>query len=160
MKDIQAAIKKAIELVKNVPDEYRNSSFEVILKHLIDSEEMKELKVRNVRKTTSDPSQKKVVENIINSNFDWTNTKVKKSSGIVQYLHILNVVQHEFRIDSLSVADIQKILIQKFRIQKTINTIGMSLMASVGKYVDRVKIDSGYNYRLTSEGRKKIGDNE
>lgn len=68
----------------------------------------------------------------------------------------MKTVKNDFSIDTLSASDITTILEQKFRERKTVNAVSMSLMESVGKYVDRIKEDKGYRYRITASGEERL----
>ena len=93
---------------------------------------------------------------ILKSNYDWSTTNIQKMLPLEQYLTLLRITKNEFDISMLAVDDIKKILNEKFIITKTSNTIGMSLMKKVGKFVDRIKVGNGYCYKITSNGEKHL----
>jgi hypothetical protein len=92
----------------------------------------------------------------LNSNYEWSNTKIPKLQPIDQYLNLLQIAKNELQIDKLSPDEIKTILQEKFRINKTVNNIGMTLMKKVGNYVDRIKIGNAYQYKITDKGEKYL----
>ena len=93
---------------------------------------------------------------MLSAEIDWASTGIKKLKGIIQYLALLKIAKTELDDGTLSVAEIKIILEQKFREKKTVNTISMSLMDAVGKYVDRIKEDKEWRYKITASGENKL----
>lgn len=154
--DITKLIMEVIDLVQDVPEEFRKSSFEVLLNHFLIQTTLPSKPVAPKKSHTKKNSEQNIIQTILNTEYDWASTGIKKLKGIAQYLKILNVVKNDFSVDTLSPLDITTILEQKFREKKTFNAIGMSLMESVGKYVDRIKEDKGYRYRITASGEERL----
>jgi len=155
-KDITKLIDFVIDMVKNVPEEYRKSSFEVLLHHFLTSPPLP-AKSRSSKVIKQQSSvEKNSIQEIISSEYDWAATGIKRLKGIGQYLAILKIAKNDFNVETLSASDIKNILDQKFREKKTINTISMSLMDAVGKYVDRIKADKEFRYRITASGESRL----
>jgi len=161
-KNITKLITEVIEIVQDVPEEFRKSSFEVLLSHFLTETDLPSKSTTKKHRTKN--SEQNSIKTILNTEYDWASTGIKKQKGIVQYLKILNVVKSDFGLDSLSPSDIKTILKQKFREKKTFNAISMSLMESLGKYADRIKEEKGYRYRITASGEEHLnqilGDNK
>ena len=154
-KNITSLIKEVISIVKDVPEEYRKSSFEVLLNYsLIQTPptQKTQFKKSPPKKSPND----NYLQTILDKNYDWASTGIKKLEGILQYLKILSVVKNDFDVETLSASDIRIILVQKFREKKTINTVSMSLMKFVGKYVDRIKAANGFQYRIVGSGEARL----
>lgn len=150
--DITRLIKEVINMVQDVPKEFQKSSFEVLLNYFLIQTTLPSTPVAPKKSHTKKNSEQNAIQTILNAEYDWASTEIKKLKGIVQYLKILNVVKNNFSVDTLSPSDITTILAQKFREKKTFNAISMSLMESVGRYVDRIKEDKGYRYKITASG--------
>ena len=154
--DITKLINFVMDLVEDVPDEYRKSSFEVLLQHFLTSPSLpaksRSSKVIKQKKGV----EKDSIQQIINSEYDWAATGIKRLKGIGQYIAILKITKNDFNVESLSASDIKNILEQKFREKKTTNAISMSLMDAVGKYVDRIKTENGFKYRVTASGESRL----
>lgn len=153
--NISKLIKEVISMVKDVPEEYQKSSFEVLLNYFL-AQSTSPSNTRRKKQTVQKHSETDDLPAILNSKYDWASTGIKKLKGITQYIRILDVVQKEFNIDTLSASDIKTILDQKFRQKKTINAISMSLMESVGNYVNRIREDKEYKYGITASGKEKL----
>ena len=154
--DITNLITEVIDIVKDVPQEYQKGSFEVLLNYFL-TQAIPPSNTRRKKQTTQKQnSETNRLQAILNSNFDWRSTRIKKLKGIIQYIKILDTVQKEFHINRLSASDIKTILEQKFREKKTTNAISMSLMESIGNYVDRIKEDKEYKYAITVSGKEKL----
>ena len=155
--DITNLIAKVIDMVEGVPKEFQKSSFEILLGYFLMQSQLP-LDTRTKKQTTQKRSEPDTLQRILSSEYDWASTEITQLNGAMQYIKILDVVQQEFTVDSLSVSEIKIILEQKFRQKKTTNAISMALMTFVGKYVDRIK-DKEYKYRVTASGRKKLEQN-
>ena len=155
-KDITKLINEIINLVKDVPVEFRKSSFEVLLNYFLMQTTPPSKPNTPKKSQTKKNSEENIVQTILNTEYDWASTGIKKLKGIVKYLKILNVVKNDFDVDALSPSDITTILEQKFREKKTFNAVSMSLMESVGRYVDRIKEEKGYRYRITLSGDEHL----
>ena len=151
---------ETISIVNGIQDPYNKIAFEVVLRYLLDTNIPVQAKSKKVYKpiTSSSNIPKDHLQQILQSDFDWSVWKISKLTPIGQYLCILKMVKDSFDYPGLSISEIQYILIQKFRIQKTINTISMSLMDAVGKYVDRIRHDKEYAYRITTDGETQLED--
>ena len=154
--DITKLINYVIDLIEDVPEKYQKSSFEVLLNHFLTQPTIPTKPISS--KTTKKDKVSKIhtVQEIINSKYDWATTGIKNLKGIGQYLTILKIAKNDFNVDTLSASDIRTILTQKFREKKTINTISMSLMEAVGKYVDRIKEDNEFRYGITTSGETRL----
>ena len=158
--NIQKLIEKTISIVNGVQEPYNKIAFEVILKHLLETNSPFQSKSNKVLKSkvSSSASAGDRLQQILQSDYDWSAWNFPKLSPIGQYLCVLKVVKSEFNSPGLSISEIQNILIQKFRIQKTINAIGMSLMDVVGNHVDRLRQDKEFSYRITTQGEIHLQD--
>jgi len=154
--DITRLIMEVIDLVQDVPEEFRKSSFEVLLNHFLIQSTLPSKPVAPKKSHTKKNSDQNNIQTILDTEYDWASTGIKKLKGIAQYIKILNVVKNDFSVDTLSPSDIITILQQKFREKKTFNAISMSLMDSVGRYVDRIKEGKGYQYRITTSGEEHL----
>lgn len=154
--DITKLIKEIIDLVKDVPEEYRKSSFEVLLNHSLTQSSLPSRQTTPKKSNTKKDSETEHLEMMLSLEIDWASTGIKKLKGIIQYLGLLKIVKTELADDTLSASEIKTILEQKFREKKTINTISMSLMDAVGKYVDRIKVDNEFRYRITISGEDRL----
>ena len=153
---ISKSINEVINLVKDVPEEYRKSSFEILLAHFL-SQRIPSFDIKQKKQPVQKHSKTdEGMRTILNSKYDWAFTGIKDLKGLTQYIHILDVVEKKFKIDSLSASNIAKILEQKFRLKKKPTAISMSLMSSVGECVDRSKVGYEYKYTITVLGRKKL----
>jgi hypothetical protein len=144
---------------KAAPKGFETAAFQAALAHYLARNEMEsDVKTKHIKKklVISKPVPQDYLNELLASDYDWSATNIRDLSPQGQYLKILKIAKNEFKIDTLSSEDIQKILNEKFRISKTINTIGMSLMDSVGKYVDRIRRGNEYYYRLTSGGEERL----
>ena len=106
---------------------------------------------------TSKSASQDYLTELLESEYDWSHTNIRNLVPIGQYLKILKIAKTEFDINTLSPDDIRKILNEKFRISKTVNTISMSLMDGLGKYVDRIRRGHEYHYRITLMGEERLG---
>lgn len=154
--DITKLIMGIIDLIQDVPEEYRKRSFEVLLNHFLIQTTPSFKQVSPKKSPPKKYSETNPLKVILSTEYDWASTGIKKLKGNAQYLKILNVVKNNFNVDTLSASDIVTILEQKFREKKTINAISMSLMESVGKYVDRTKEDKEWRYRITVSGEERL----
>jgi hypothetical protein len=154
--DITKLINEIIDLVKDVPEEYRKNSFEVLLNHSLTQPFISSKSPDPKKSNTKKDSETKHLELMLSLEIDWSSTGIKKLKGITQYLKLLKIAKLELIDDTLSVTEIKIILAQKFREKKTINTISMSLMDAVGKYVDRIKVDNEFRYRITATGEERL----
>lgn len=155
-KDITQLINYVIGLVEDVPAEYQKSSFEVLLSHFLIQQTLPAKSIPSKLAKKKKVSKDNTIQKIVNSEYDWATTGAKNLKGITQYLAILKIAKNDFEVDTLSVSDIRNILTQKFREKKTINTISMSLMDAIGKYVDRIKEDKEFRYRITPSGETRL----
>lgn len=156
--DITKLIMDVINLIEDVPEEFKKSSFEILFNHFLIQQTLPSKPTQSKKSSTPKSSDTNDLQTILNTNYDWSSTGIKKLKGISQYLKILSVVKNNFNIEKLYVSDITTILEQKFREKKTINTVSMSLMESVGRYVDRVKVDKGFKYRIMESGQERLED--
>ena len=154
--DINKLIINVIDMVKDVPQEYQKGSFEVLLNYFLMQSASSPNTHMKKQTTKKQHSETNTLQVILNDNYDWASTGIKKLKGIMQYIKILNTVQNEFHIGALYASDIKTILEQKFRQKKTSNAISMSLMKSVGNYVNRIKENNGYKYKITASGKEKL----
>ena len=154
--DITKLIMGVIDLIQDVPEEYQKSSFEVLLNHFLIQTSPSFKQVSPKKSPSKKYSEMNPIKVILSPEYDWASTGIKKLKGYAQYLKILNVVKNNFNVETLSASDIVTILEQKFREKKTSNAISMSLMESVGKYVDRTKEDKEWRYRITVSGEERL----
>ncbi|MDH3764574.1 MAG: hypothetical protein OER82_02035 [Nitrosopumilus sp.] len=155
-KDITELITYVIDLIKDVPEEFRKSSFEVLLNHFLIQSSLPSKSIVTKKSTMKKSSEIKNLELMLSTEIDWASTGIKKFKGIIQYLALLKIAKTELDDVTLSASEIKTILEQKFREKKTVNTISMSLMDAVGKYVDRVKEDKEWRYRITASGENRL----
>ena len=161
--NINKLIMNVIYMIKDVPEEYQKSSFEILLNHFLRQStppSNTHRKKQAIKKQIVDTNG---LHDILTADYDWAPTGIKKLTGIMQYIKILDVVQNEFHIDRLYPFDIKIILEEKFRQKKTSNAISMALMKSVGNCVNRIKEDKGYKYKITTSGKvqlQQIEENE
>ena len=156
--NIKASIKKAIALAKDTPEPYDKVVVGVVLKHLLETDNVESTRKSHVTSRRQAPSGVDAdrLETILRSNYEWSMSNTTKLVGLGQYLNILKIVLDEFTIDDLSSSEIQEILSEKFRISKSINAVSMSLMDAVGKYVDRRRRNNEYFYKITQLGREHL----
>ena len=139
---------------------FEKEAFQIALQHYFEMEQygggkdISKPRKKESKQKNKEPENK--LEIILNSNYDWSLTNIPKLQPIDQYLHMLQIAKKEFGIDKLSTDEIRKILYEKFRITKTVNNIGMTLMKKVGNYVDRIKVGNGYYYKITSNGENYL----
>ncbi len=154
--EIRKKIDEAINIVKDVPKPYHDLSFEVVLGHLLNSGTPVQ-KISQKRPIPIPQKGGKIgIDAILRSDYDWASTQIPKLKPIGQNLYVLKIASDEFSMDSLSPKDIQIILSQKFRLSKSANAVSMSLMETVGRYVDRIQEGKEYLYRITSKGREHL----
>ena len=155
---IKEAIKYATKFAAEAHDDFKEVAFQTALQHFLTQNAIKfNVKSTNVNKRTKTKlASQDYLSRLLESDYDWSITNIRDLSPLAQYLKILKIAKTEFQIDTLSSEDVRKILNEKFRINKTINTIGMSLMETVGKYVDRIRQGNGYYYRITSKGEERL----
>ena len=169
--DIQTtdAIKFATSFADASPKEFREVAFQSALQYYLNHHQKQDRESfgKIKPKITDVQYSEDNITKILQSNYDWSVTNIPKLQSLGQSLALLKLAREEFGTTMLSVNDIQKILLEKFRIKKSINTISMSLMKVIGKYVDRIKYESGFCYKITSTGESqleqlelKIGDND
>lgn len=156
--DITRLITDVISLIEDVPEEFKKSSFEVLLNYFLIQQTLPSKPTPSKKSSIQKSLETNDLQIILNTNYDWASTGIKKLKGISQYLKILSIVKNDFDIETLSASDIATILEQKFREKKTINAVSMSLMESVGRYVDRIKEDKGFRYRITGSGQERLED--
>jgi hypothetical protein len=150
---IENAIQEAIEIAKNAPEEYRQSVFQVMFELLLRNGVVHERKTdKTARHESKKDEENAENRDILGARYEWSSTKISKLDGVAQYLAVIEIALNEFKIDGLTPKEIHDVLFEKFRIAKTTNTISMALMKAVGNYVDRIKIENGYKYRITREG--------
>ena len=145
-----------IDLIQDVPEEYQKSSFEVLLNHFLVQTSPSFKQVSSKKSPPKKYSETNPLKVVLNTEYDQASTGIKKLKGNAQYLKILNIVKNNFNIDTLSASDIVTILEQKFREKKPINAISMSIMESVGIFVDRTKEDKEWRYRITVSGEERL----
>src|SRR5574337_860515 len=156
---IKEAIDLSTKFAKEAHDDFKEVAFQTALQHFLTQNELKSNTKpidinKKTRKTKLIPQD--YLSGLLESEYDWSATEIRNLSPLGQYLKILKIAKTEFQIDTLSSEDVRKILREKFRIDKTINTIGMSLMETIGKYVDRIRQGNGYRYRITSKGEERL----
>jgi hypothetical protein len=152
--EVQRLIAEAKELVSGTEDPYRSLAFSVVLLELLRSGLVKHQTQRKEVQPRESPkiAEKDRLRTILRSDVEWSSIPVLNNEPIKQNLIVLKLALDKFEIDGLSARDIQQILFQKYRISKTPNAVSMSLMAAVGKYVDRIQDGKEYLYRITSKG--------
>ena len=140
---------------------FEKEAFQVALQHYLKMECHRNIKTKIVPSETfteQDRNDENNLEMIMHSNYEWSSTNIPKLQPIDQYLYLLQIVKNELQIDKLSADEIKTILHEKFRVNKTVNNIGMALMKRVGNYVDRVKTGSAYKYKITINGEKYLNE--
>lgn len=157
MNEFENQIKKAIKMVEDTPEVYKQSAFKVILFHLLSSESPinKQVPIKP-SKSYVESISKHDIRVILKSNYDWASTKIPKLKPIGQNLYVLKIASDDFGIEGLSPKELQSILSQKFRLTKSANAISMSLMETVGKYVDRIQEGKEFLYKITTFGREYL----
>ena len=157
-KEVQRAIKEAIALTEGTEEPYRSLAFREVFADLLHSGGIEVVQKRKevVPHVAQTPSTQDRLTTMIRSNFDWSTLPVVNKDAITQNLMVLKLALDKFHIDGLSARDIQKVLFQKYRISKTPNAVSMSLMAAVGKYVDRIQEGKEFLYRITRKGIEKL----
>lgn len=155
-KDITKLINETMNLVKDVPEEYRKSSFEVLLNHSLTQPPLPSKPVTSKKSTVQKTSETNNLELMLSLEIDWASTGIKKLKGITQYLELLKIAKTQLADKTLSAVEIKTVLEQKFREKKSINTISMSLMDAVGRYVDRIKTNKEFRYKITTSGEERL----
>ncbi len=152
------AIEYAKKFAEAAPKGFETATYQTALAHyLVQNESKPSIKSEKMKKSTMQkPASPDYLSELLESNYDWSLTNIRSLPPLGQYLKILKIGKTEFQIDALSSEDLKKILNEKFRIDKTVNTIGMSMMGGVGKYVDRIKRSNCYCYKITSGGEVKL----
>jgi hypothetical protein len=152
--DFVRIIDRAAKIAERAPEKYQKEAFRNVHVFLMENIESAAGKPHDSNVKISKPKAQENVgaADIIAVKFDWSGTSVLKHKGIAQYLAILEIALNELKIDGLSAKKIQEVLFEKFRISKTPNTVSMTLMDAQGKYVDRIKENGEYIYRITRKG--------
>ncbi|MGI0016217.1 MAG: hypothetical protein ACREBU_22585 [Nitrososphaera sp.] len=154
---LDAAIQRSMEIAEGAPEKYQQGVFQVVLQTLLaqprvlqtdESDTKRQDSVSAVEVNKPDDLGRDLLE----EKYEWSSTKIPQLKGLAQYLSIIETALNEFKIDGLTAKKVQEVLFEKFRISKTPNTVSMTLMDSVGKYVDRVKVKGEYLYRITRNG--------
>ncbi len=155
---MQKAIKEAIGLVEGVDEPFKSLAFSEVFSELLRSVGTEaEPRSEVVGSVASKPLPvKDRLSAMIRSNFDWSTLPIVNKDALTQNLMVLKLALDKFKIDGLSAKDIQQVLSQKYRISKTPNAVSMSLMAAVGKYVDRIQEGKEFLYRITRKGIDKL----
>lgn len=155
---MQEAAKQAIALTEGIEEPYRSLAFREVFSELLHTDlSLKKTKSESVARITSQaPLQEDRLTRMLQSSFDWSTLPIINNDAIIQNLLILKLALEEFKIDGISARDVQQVLFQKYRISKTPNAVSMSLMAAVGKYVDRIQEGKEFLYRITSRGIEKL----
>ena len=159
-------IKRAIEFANMfadaAPEKFQEVAFQSALQHFFstnnDEYYQKSGKVKKKSSKSLVLKSKDALSEILQGNYDWSVTQVSALPPLGQYLLLLKIGRDDFQIPILSSEEIKKILTEKFRINKTVNTIGMSLMGVLGKYVDRTKRGNEFCYKLTSTGEEHLAN--
>lgn len=146
--EITKHVQQALSIVKDVPSEYKEAAFKVILSHLLSSENIKTVENRQVL-TKKDHAG---INRILRGSFDWPSTKIFQLKPTPQILLILKIAKENFGTNELSAPEVQKILKEKFRITKSHSAISMLLMEKLGKFVDRIQEGNKFYYRITENG--------
>jgi hypothetical protein len=150
---IENAIQEAKKIAENAPEEYRQSVFQVMFELLLRNGTVQEQKTdKPARQEPKKDEESTENQGILEARYEWSSTRISKLEGVTQYLAVMEIALNEFKIDGLIPKEIHDVLFEKFRIAKTTNAISMALMKAVGKYVDRIKVENGYKYRITREG--------
>jgi len=157
-KNIKQLIDEVIDMVKDVPEAYRKNSFEVLMNYRLTHDIAVQQNTKSKKHVSTKIKKHNDLEIILNAEYDWASTRIKSQKGITQYLRILSITKNDFNIDTLSSSDISEILKHKFRENKTSNAISMSLMESLGNYVDRIKVERGFQYRVTPSGESYLNE--
>ncbi|MDG6943366.1 MAG: hypothetical protein JRM94_04755 [Nitrososphaerota archaeon] len=159
---MQKLIQKAKDLVSGTEEPYHSLAFSVVLAGLLRAtpveREAPKKEVMHKETPKASVAGKGRLETILRSNVDWSSLPILNSEPIVQNLIILRLALDDFKIDGLSARDIQQILFQKYRVSKTPNAVSMSLMAAVGKYVDRIQEGKEFLYRITQKGIARLNE--
>lgn len=159
-KEIQRTIKEAAGLVEGVDEPYGSLAFSVIFADLLRSPGPEAKKPPASAKMESRPTlpSHDRLQTMLHTKLDWSELPIINRDAITQNLMVLKLALDKFKIDGLSAKDIQQVLFQKYRISKTPNAVSMSLMAAVGKYVDRIQEGKEFLYRITDKGIAKLGE--
>jgi hypothetical protein len=157
---VESAIHEASKIAEMAPPKYQQGVFQTVFNLMLTDR----LVPSPVQQTPVDEQTKTeaITDNndILNIKFDWSGTKIPYLRGVAQYLAIIEIALNKFNVDGISAKTIQQVLFQKFRVSKTSNAVSMSLMNSVGKYVDRDEVNGEYVYRITRNGIDLIRQEE
>ena len=107
-------IKEAMDLVKDVAEEYKIAAFQVVLSHKLSQDDYRTSK-KQKKKVEKIEDIQHDISLILNSDFDWTTKNIPDLRPTLKNLEILRIAKNEFGIDGLTANDIQAILSQKFR---------------------------------------------
>jgi len=159
---VEQAIEFAKEFADAAPEKFQEVAFQSALQYFFSANnDVKYQKPSKGKKKSSKSlisKSKDALDEILQGDYDWSKTQVRALQPLGQYLLLLKIARDDFEIHILSSEEIKKILNEKFRINKTINTIGMSLMGVLGKYVDRIKRGNEFCYKLTSIGEEHLAN--
>ncbi len=145
---ISKHVNEAVSIAEGVPPEYRKIAFEVILDYLLKSELPESTESRQIL-TTKDHSG---INKILQGSLGFTSNQILELKPTPQLLLILKIAKDDFGINELSSSEIQKILKDKFRINKSTSALSMLLREKVGQYVDRIQEGNKFYYRITDNG--------
>lgn len=151
--DFESAVEEAAEMADTAPPKYQQAVFQVVFGLMLSDGAV--VQKQHTDKIAQRETPKDVDvgdQDILEARYDWSSTKISKLEGVAQYLAVVEIAWKEFKIDGITPKQIHDVLFEKFRIPKTPNAISMTLMNVVGKYVDRIKIEGGYKYRITHLG--------
>lgn len=147
-------IQNAIKIVENVQPEYKQAAFKVILEYML-SNEVEINQTVSERKIPSSETHVGI-EKLLRSHFDWSTFNIHTLKPTPQVLLILKIAKENFGINELTASEIGKILVERFRINKSTNALSMLLMEKLGKYVDRIQEGNKFYYRITANGQKFV----
>ena len=155
---IKNGIDEIIKFTDKLPQKYQTDAFKTLLKHFLINSTIPQ-HVSNVEKKSTTIPKKLNTHNmntILSSDCDWSKLNLDNIDGLQLYLSILDIVRIDLNINSLSTLDIHNILKEKYRIDRSVNAIGMALLNVQGKYVTRIRSGSSYKHKITSLGIKHI----
>lgn len=140
-------VKEAMHLSSGISESFRPFAFQAALSLLLQTK-----LPQTIQHVVHKKKQSNYLEDILESDFDWSATNIPNLKSTLQNLSVLKLVQENFEFSKLTAHDIQIILSQKFRISKTPNAISMSLMQEVGKHVNRTNEQKKFYYEITANG--------
>ncbi len=156
--DYQKLIERAIEIVRDVEEPYRNSAFNSILAELIRIERTSRIVSSEPRKFEERTEEDPVglfMERAIDASA-YSNLFSAKGRLVEKSLAVLLLARDELGLDGLTAAQINEILSKKYRVSKVYTgNINRDLSKKTG-FATKIRTQKGWKFLLMTGGEDHL----